>query len=124
MAVSATSSPVDFPGGLRITKGTLTFDASYPTGGEDVSAAQFGASSVGCDGRKPDFVAFQNVSPSTTTNLCSYIRATGKVTAHGTAAGTFGVLGAPETTAASDLSTRVVDFIAFWVNPGATVTTA
>jgi hypothetical protein len=121
MAVSVASSPIDFPGGIRLTGGTVSFDASYPTGGEAVTPAQWGATAVGLDGRQPDFVLLQQTSPTTTGNVYAWSKATGKIVATWTGAVVSTALA--EVTNTTSLATVVVSFLAIWVNPGATVTT-
>ena len=46
MALTTTldSPPVEFSGQNRVVRGTLTFDSSYPTGGEAVSLTELGLS--------------------------------------------------------------------------------
>lgn len=120
MALSVASSPVDFPGGLRISAGTITFDSSYPTGGEAITPAQWGASAVGCDGRQPDHVLLDQTGPTAKHVVPTWVKSTGKILAFGTAAGADGIT---EVANAQSLATTTVNFLAFWVNPGATVTT-
>lgn len=133
MTITVTSQPIDAPAGLRLTMGTITFDTSYPTGGEPVTAAQFGAAGVG-HSRLPDFVLFNNgraldAADSDASLLATYTRngqkqgsnAAGTVQLFGDTA-TEGT-GLDEIDSTVDASTVVVDFLAIWVNP-ATVTSA
>ena len=39
--VTLSNEPVNFGGGMLFVTGTITFDSSYPTGGEAVTAGQF-----------------------------------------------------------------------------------
>lgn len=120
MAIVATSAPVDFPGGVRFTAGTITMDSGYATSGEAITPAQFGAASVGCDGRQPDHVILNQIAPTAKNTTPTWVRSTGKIEAFGTAAGADGTT---EVANAVSLATTVYTFFAIWVNPGATVTT-
>lgn len=46
MALTITVDPPQMVGTQRCVRGTVTFDASYPTGGEAFTAAQLGLTSV------------------------------------------------------------------------------
>jgi hypothetical protein len=90
---------------VKILAGRITFDSSYPTGGEPVNDSEataksiFGLNQVLC-------VIVSNMYTTSTgavTHLAGWSRATGKILTY-TALGT-------ETTAATDLSTKSVDCI-------------
>ncbi len=84
MAVLVTSSPVSIPTGLRATTGTLDFNGTtYGAGGLAVTAAQWGAASVG-QVRSPDFVIFSagyadDDADTDGATVFHYIKSTGKV---------------------------------------------
>jgi hypothetical protein len=60
------------------------------------------------------------IAPTAKNPLPTWVKSTGKVLTFGTAAGADGVT---EVANAVSLATVVIQFLAFWVNPGATVTT-
>jgi hypothetical protein len=46
VSVSVPTDGIDVFGKLRVRRGTVTFDSSYPTGGEAVTAGSFGLSEI------------------------------------------------------------------------------
>lgn len=42
MTISISSTALDNPGGVRLALASVTFDSSYPTGGEAIAASDFG----------------------------------------------------------------------------------
>lgn len=104
-SVSLSTEPINFGGGLIFVCGTITFDSSYPTGGESISASSFKGSS---------FVRLM-LDPSTTGIVPSYNSSTGKVMAFWVDTTVDGAAMA-EVTATTDLSTAVFPFAA-WVRP-------
>lgn len=121
MAASVTSTPVSVPTGIRLTTGKITFDSSYPTGGELLTVAQFGGGANGIPNRLPDFVLFNNdhgaldASDTDAALVASYIPSTGAVALFGDTA-TEGT-GLDEIDSTVSASTVVITYIAFWFNP-------
>ncbi len=119
MAVSAVSTPATVPTGIRVSTGTLTFDSSYLTGGELITAAQFGAAGVGHN-RLPDFVIFGPTlalddGDTAATLVAGYTPSTGAVQLFGDTA-TEGT-GLDEIDSTVDASHIVVPFLAVWLTP-------
>jgi hypothetical protein len=125
MAVLVTSSPINLPVGLRCTAGKIDFNGTtYGAGGLAVTAAQFGAPSVG-QTRLPDYVLFQagtadDDADTDGATVFGYTASTGKVTKYGDeplvdAAG----LGEGDAAASS----ATVKFLAIWVEFAGVATT-
>ncbi len=117
MAVSAVSAPASVPTGVRMSSGQLTFDSSYPTGGELITAAQFGAAGVG-HARLPDFVVFGPTlalddGDTAATLVAGYTPSTGAVQLFGDTA-TEGT-GLDEIDSTVDASHCIVPFLAIWL---------
>ena len=119
MSASVSSVPVPNPAGVRITTGTITFDSSYPTGGEVLTVAQWGGGSNGIPGRKPDFVVFNTTAALDAADtdaalVPGYNKATGAVALFGDTA-TEGT-GLDEIDSTVDASTVTVQYLAIWIN--------
>lgn len=119
VAVTAVRA-VDFPGGIRITTGTIDFADStndlYEDQGFAVSATKWGANLVGCGGRLPDFVIFNSRvgGAADTAALPAWFKSTGKVQLFGDSA--IQTDGFAQLDATDDIGTVELDFLAIWIN--------
>lgn len=100
LSVSITEGPFAIGGGLVQTVGTITFDSSYPTGGEAISANSF---------RQGAIINLQ-LGASENGYVYCYKPSTGKILARWVDTT---IDGAPlaEVTAGTNLSAEVVPFI-------------
>src|SRR5260221_568213 len=127
MTSSVTSTPVTIPTGIRATKGTITLDTAY-AGGTVISAAQFGAASVG-QSRTPDVVLVHGRSGTldfTAQGVVNYDPATSKIHVFGTAfTADQDTTGGISEEATETLGALLIDYIAFWfeADPNGKVTT-
>jgi hypothetical protein len=64
--------------GYKIVLGTITFDSSYPTGGEAIAASDFGLTAI-----EAMFFSSDVLAATTALSVLSYDRTTGKVRAVG-----------------------------------------
>lgn len=120
MAVSSTYRSVNSPAGWRLTTGTITFDSSYPAGGEAVSNTQWGNAS-----RKPDFVILQPRATDTAgvdLMIPAWDKANGKVQVYWVDT-TADDSPLDEVTDTTSLATYKVDFLAIYLEFEASTTT-
>jgi hypothetical protein len=103
MAATVVSSVVANPTGLRMAVGSVTLDSSYPTGGYALTPANFG------------LPALTFVIATAPGFVCRWSKSTQKLLLYATAAAATGIT---EVTAATNLSTVVVDVLALFSGDG------
>lgn len=107
MALTYTTTKTNYVGDQKIVYGTVTFDSSYPTGGESFDETQIGL-------HRLDFLTLNQGEDGF---VFHWDKANEKVMAFGQEPtnATAGVIGLSQVAAATDLSNAVIEFQAFGV---------
>lgn len=117
MTSSVTSSAVQIPNNLRITRGTITLDVAY-AGGTVLTAAQFGGGANGVPNRLPDAVIThgrQGTLDFTNQGVVNFDPSTGKIHVFGTAFNADqDTTGGISEEATETLGALLIDYVAFW----------